>query len=262
MKKFLKKSYRAVRSDLACEFIKPKRVSSDEILSINVITLSENQAKTIGKSKGTYVTLDTLVVMENLAEEFYRVSDALAQEIKKMLVGKNILIVGLGNYKLGADSLGSRVCSYVNVTRKIIDCQYCISCITPGVIGATGIESFEVVKGVCDTINPDSVIVIDSLCASSITRLLTSFQITDAGITPGSGVANHRMTLSKESLGVNVISIGIPTVVYASTIVKEFSSAECEPNIVVSPKDIDFMIKDCALIIADALNETFGVNGF
>lgn len=257
MKKILKNSYRALGSDLACEFVRAKTVKRNSVLSVSEIFLNEKQAQLLGKKPGKYITLDTSAVVDNVSENYNIISSALKDELSCMVIGTNILVVGLGNYRLEADSLGVKTCSRINVTRKIIDSQYCVSAISPGVTGATGIESLEVVKGVCNAVKPDTVIVIDSLCAGSVSRLLTSFQISNVGIIPGSGVSNHRMALNKETLDSNVISIGVPTVVYASTIIKEHSGIPEERNLVVSPKDIDFMVKDCATIISNALNSLF-----
>ncbi|MBE5731471.1 MAG: GPR endopeptidase [Clostridiales bacterium] len=257
MKKILKNSAKTLSSDLACEFIRAKKIKQDDILSLSEVYLNEENAKLIGKNKGKYVTLDTSAVIEGREEYYNRIASAIKNELKKLVVGNTILVVGLGNYKLEADSLGSKTCSMLNVTRKIVDSEFCVCSVTPGVIGATGIESFEVVKGVCKTVEPSTIIVVDSLCAGSVSRLLTSFQISNAGIVPGSGVENHRMELSSRTLGVNVISLGVPTVVYMSTIIKEYSGIPGERNIVVSPKDIDFMIKDCSIIIANAINSLF-----
>lgn len=257
MKKILKNSYRTSRSDMACEFIKLKKTKKDDIICISEIFVDEKRAKIIGKNKGTYVNLDTPVVYAGLSIFYERVSNAMKEELEKFIVGNRVLVVGLGNFELGADSLGVKTCSSVNVTRNIIDSKFSVSAICPGVIGATGIESFEVVKGVCDAVKPETIFVIDSLCAGSVKRLLTSFQISDAGIVPGSGVANHRMELSESSLGAKVVSIGVPTVVYASTIVKESSGVVSEKDLVVSPKDIDYMVKDCATIISNSLNSLF-----
>ncbi len=257
MKKILKNSIGTISSDLACEFTRAKKIKHDNVLSMSEIILDEESAKLIGKNKGKYITLDTTAVIEGNSEYYSKISNVIKDELKKLIVGKTILIAGLGNYKLEADSLGVKTCALINVTRKIVNSEFCVCTIVPGVIGATGIESFEVIKGVCDSVMPDTVIVIDSLCAGSVSRLLTSFQITNAGIVPGSGVENHRMELSNKTLGVNVVSIGIPTVVYMSTIIKEHSGMPGKRNIVVSSKDIDYMIKDCAKIISNSINSLF-----
>lgn len=257
MKKILKNSYRSIGSDLACEFIRPKKLKHDSVLSVSEVILNEDNAKLLGKNSGKYVTVDTTVINDGIAEYYPKISQAIKDVLADMVDGTNILIVGLGNYKLEADSLGVKSCSRINVTRKIIDSEYCVSAITPGVLGATGIESFEVVKGVCNAVKPDTVIIIDSLCAGSVSRLLSSFQLSDAGIVPGSGVANHRMALNSNTLNAKVVSVGVPTVVYASTIIREHSGTPSERNLVVSPKDIDFMVKDCAKIISDAINSLF-----
>lgn len=257
MKKILKNYIKNAKSDLACEFVRSKKTKSDDLIKVFEVCLNDTDAEKIGKRAGKYVTIDTSVVLNVQVEKYNRVCIALKEELSKFIQGRNILVVGLGNYKIGADSLGVKVCNKVEPTRNIISSNYCVSVISPGVVGSTGIESYEVVKGVCKTIKPDTIIVIDSLCAGSLSRLLTTFQITDTGITPGSGVNNHRLSFNKENLNANVVSIGVPTVVYASTLIREFDGRSFESNLVVSPKDIDYLIKDCANIIATALNSIF-----
>ena len=257
MKKILKNYIKNAKSDLACEFIRPKKTNSDEVVKVYEVCLNEVNAEKIGKKAGKYVTIDTSVVLNAEMDKYTRVCRAIKEELSKFIQGTNILVVGLGNYKLGADSLGVKVCDKVEPTRNIFSSKYTISTISPGVVGSTGVESYEVVKGICDIVKPDTIIVIDSLCAGSISRLLTTFQITDTGITPGSGVNNHRLSFNKENLNTNVVSIGVPTVVYASTLIKEFDGRSFESNLVVSPKDIDYLIKDCAKIISTAINSLF-----
>ena len=127
-------------------------------------------------------------------------------------------------------------------------------CVTPGVPGITGIESFDVVKGVCDEVRPTLVIAVDSLAAASAARLGTVIQLCDAGITPGSGVSNHKRRLSRDTLGVQVIGLGVPLVVYASTLVRDAGGDEGRfGSLIVTPKEVDVYVADAAEIIADAI---------
>jgi spore protease len=135
---------------------------------------------------------------------------------------------------------------------------------TPSVLGITGIESYDIIKGVVDRTRPSCIVAVDSLASAAAGRLATAFQVSDAGITPGSGVGNRRLTLDKSSLGCPVYSIGVPLVVFVTTIVEEiFDARECEraqtklrdiADLIVTPKDIDILVAECAQIIALALN--------
>ena len=167
---------------------------------------------------------------------------------------ENILIVGLGNRNISADSLGAKVVKNIIVTRHIEEIKSLrkVSAIIPSVLGLTGIESFDIVSSVVERIRPTLTIVIDSLCASSYTRLGTSFQINNSSITPGGGVQNARRKLDSKSLGCDFISIGVPLVIYANT----FTSNQNEDfnNLIVTLKDIDEASSICAKIIAYSLN--------
>lgn len=259
MKKILKKCKQIAKSDLADEFVRARKRVFDEVLGVYEVFVDDKLSAKINKNKGRYVTIDTKAILNAEYEKFERITSALKNELRTFIKGTNVLVVGLGNYKLEADSLGVKTCDKVSVTRKIVDSDFCVSAIIPGVVGSTGIESFEIVKGVCEKVKPDTVIVVDSLCAGSVSRLLTTIQISDAGIVPGSGVSNHRMPLNELTLNAKVVSIGVPTVVYASTLINEFDGKPFLSDLVVSPKDIDFAVRDCAKIISGALNSLFGV---
>ena len=193
----------------------------------------------------------------------------------------DILIIGLGNRMVTADSLGPKVCEKVFVTRHILrhipdvldERSNAVCAIAPGVLGVTGLESFEVVRGIVREIRPVLVIVIDALAARSIDRLGASIQITDAGITPGSGLANSRESLTEDSLDVPVIAIGVPTVVYTGTIISDALdsampaedpvakhriirniSGKAHAELVVTPKDIDALTDHCSAMIAQMLD--------
>lgn len=204
--------------------------------------LDERGEKAMGKPKGSYITLEA----DNLAskdEDYHReVSQELAGQIKGLLNGKkyqspdfHVLVVGLGNACVTPDSLGPKVLNNLQVTRHL-KVQYgddfwkdrhfpVISGIVPGVMAQTGMETAEILKGIIGETKPDLVIAIDALAARSVKRLGTTIQLTNTGIHPGSGVGNHRHSLTKESLGVPVIAIGVPTVVGAAAIVHDTVSA-------------------------------------
>lgn len=207
---------------------------SDSINVYKVDVLDEEGANSIQKPIGTYVTID-VKKMKNIQDDekekiAYAVSSELQQIINKQISKKDeILVVGLGNLYSTPDSLGPKVVQNVDVTRHIFKYlpQYVnegdreVSAISPGVLGSTGIETQEILKGIVDNVKPKLIIAIDSLASKSVERISSSIQISDTGIIPGAGVGNKRRELSKQTLGVPVIAIGIPTVLDLATIVSE-----------------------------------------
>lgn len=213
-----------------------------QIHMTEVKIMDEEGAKAMGKPIGTYITLEA----DNLSqkdEDYHReVSDILSQQIdrlkKEIQVNKerpSVLVVGLGNASVTPDALGPKVLHNLQVTRHL-NLQYgkkfcndkdlpVLSGIVPGVMAQTGMETAEILKGIIKETKPDFLIVIDALAARSVHRLGTTIQLTDTGIHPGSGVGNHRNSLTKESMGVPVIAIGVPTVVGAAAIVFDTVSA-------------------------------------
>ena len=241
-----------IRTDLALESqekIKEEKVElkgvtlSEEIINenlmISTVTIeTENGAKTMGKPKGTYITIEA-ASMDEEDEHYHReISVQLAKVIKRLMPAKkeelSALVVGLGNREVTPDSLGPRVIDNLAITRHIIKeyGKYAfgtkqvnrISGIVPGVMAQTGMESFEIVSAVVKETKPDLVIVIDALAARNTKRLNRTIQVTDTGINPGSGVGNHRHGINEKGVGVPVIAIGIPTVVDAATIVNDAMS--------------------------------------
>jgi len=263
-----------------------------EIRVTEVKILTENGAKSMRKPIGTYITME----MANLAlpdEEYHHV---VAEELSKY-VGNvlqmdkekedyTVLVVGLGNRDVTPDALGPHTVECLNVTRHIVkeygkyamgeEAVNMVSAIAPGVMAQTGMESYEIIKGIVETTKPDAVIVVDALAARNTKRLNRTIQIADTGIHPGSGVGNHRNEISKETLGIPVIAIGVPTVVDAATIVRDtmenlLSTLETDDKyemmqeliaphlygMFVTPKDIDESIDRIGATIAEGLNLLF-----
>ena len=253
-----------------------------------VVISSKNGAKALTNPMGNYITLEA-PAMQEADEDYHRgISEELAKQIRDIIPGadteQSILVVGLGNRDVTADALGPGVVDNLFVTRHIVreygkaaydkERMNLVSGIVPGVMAATGMEAAEIVRGVVEQTEPDLVIVVDALAARSTKRLNRTIQITDTGIQPGSGVGNHRNALTKESLGVPVIAIGVPTVVDAATIVgdaiekleQETESQErmIRPdrirtmselnNMYVTGKNIDEVIKRLSFTISEALN--------
>ena len=268
--------------------------ASDTIQVTHVQITTKNGAKAMGKPIGTYITLEADALTEPDEDYHREVSLSIARHLQTLMPDiqeeKSILVVGLGNRDVTADALGPEVVDHLNVTRHMIKqfgaaayaCKrvHQISSIVPGVMGKTGMESAEIIKGVVSATSPDIVVVIDALAARSTRRLTRTIQITNTGIHPGSGVGNHRHSLTEESLGIPVIAIGIPTVVDAATIVndaiekinqksssdKDYFSEETGDafydmhNMYVTTKDIDSTIKMLGFTLAEALNIAFDIS--
>lgn len=248
-----------------------------DVTITTVIIESKNASKRLGKPGGTYITLEAPSMHEEDEEYHREISKELADCICKLLPRKDgelsVLVVGLGNRGVTADSLGPLVIDNLHITRHVL-LEYgtaayegstnMISGIVPGVMAKTGMESMEIVRGVADNTNPDVILVVDALAARSTKRLNRTIQITNTGIHPGSGVGNHRSTLNEESLGCPVIAIGIPTVVDAATIVNDAVGRQYEDiplsnmtelsNMYVTGKDIDEVIKRLSFTISEGIN--------
>ena len=204
----------------------------DDVKITRVKVVSEEGANEIGKPVGNYITLEVPKIEEDDPDVNEKIYKILAKELKS-IIGDNkndaVLVVGLGNSNVTPDALGPKVISYLEVTRHIIEFapEYLtkpvrsVSAISPGVLGTTGIETSEIIRGVIDRVKPDLVIAIDALASRKLERISTTIQIADTGINPGSGVGNKRIPLSRETLGIPVIAIGVPTVVDAATMAND-----------------------------------------
>lgn len=224
-----------IRTDLIVEHLNnfkeyEKHEEQYKDIKVETITLDKDSAKLISKKEGVYKT----IYFEDVTDEdnFNNLLSATIKALKDLLKSINIkdsyscLIVGLGNRKATPDALGPLTVDSIKITRQIVelglplDSKYrVISSLVPGVMGTTGIETKEIIEGVIEKTKPDFLIVIDALAASSLERINKTIQITDTGIHPGSGLLNNRFEISKETLAIPVIAIGIPTVVDATTIV-------------------------------------------
>lgn len=275
----------------------------DNITISRVKVTNEKGEEAIGKKKGNYITIDVKNLKIASEEEIQKTSEVVTSELKKLIekhITKkdSILVVGLGNIYVTPDSLGPKVINEVDITRHLL--EYMpevldestreVSAISPGVLGTTGIETMEILKGIIDNVKPKLVIIIDALASRNIERISSSVQIADTGIVPGAGVGNARKELTEDNLGVPVIAMGIPTVVEAATIaadsltlfinkaqengnsndflnklqeedkyqiIKEILAPE-EYNFIVTPKEIDNLIEKMKDIVARGIN--FAVN--
>ena len=232
-----------------------------------VQVLNREGAHALDKEIGTYLTL-TLDGLERREEDsFFRAVRAVAAELSTLLPppveNSPVLVTGLGNPAITPDALGPLVHRHTLVTRHLISRMPetfagfgCVAGIAPGVLGTTGLESGEVVSSLCRTIRPSCVIAVDALAARSVHRLCRTIQLCDAGISPGSGVGNHRTPLNEETLGVPVIAIGVPTVVDAATLAADLLNTDQPPDLddrgglFVTPRDIDSQIRLLSRVIA------------
>jgi len=252
-------------------------------------------AQMMGKAPGTYITIDAAGLRESDPMIHDSIAEVLAGKLENLLNTLNVpqnahvLLVGLGNWAATPDALGPKVISRVFVTRhlhKYIPEQMGpgirpVSAISPGVMGITGIETAEIIRGIIEKVSPACVIAIDALAASSVERICSTIQIADSGINPGSGVGNVRQALDRNSLGIPIIAIGIPTVVNAQIIMYEaFNSLrDAVPGmsrqinevtlqqtmeqllkpfggqLTVTPKEIDSLVSNASRCVATALNQ-------
>ena len=254
------------RTDLAVEcFESAEKTKLDGVIvrENNAVTTvevtNENGARALGKPKGKYVTLNvqSFVTDTNVFDE--RLNEF--SSVLKTVLPKNaasVLVVGVGNENITADSLGPKTNDYVLATRHILpdlqkslaaDDLFNVATLTTGVLGETGIETAEIVKGIVRQISPDCVIAVDALAASSAERLGTTIQFSDSGISPGSGVGNHRDEISSTTVGVPVIAIGIPTVVSTGVI-----SGDGSDTAFVTPREIDRITEQGAKLIGMGIN--------
>lgn len=277
----------------------------DEDIKISWVVIEDEEGQeAMGKPIGNYITIESEAMKENDVLVHEKIIDMFSQNLINLCNLKedtNILIVGLGNWNVTPDALGPKVIDKVLVTRHIKETLpkelkkgvRMVSAISPGVMGLTGIETAEIVKGVVDKVKPDIVIAIDALATRKTSRINATIQMSDTGIAPGGGMGNKRKTLNKETLGVPVIAIGVPTVVDAGTLVndtidiiidtlieetkdgKEFYNMirnldkdekyeiinnvlnPYTGNLFVTPKEIDATVERLAKIISNSLNIAF-----
>ena len=303
-----------IRTDLAlenCEMLKEKGDLSDGIICREEITdiykmttveiLDQKGSDALGRPEGKYITIESDYLNFNDATCLRDIAEKTAEVLKNMAdlkTAENVLAVGLGNWNITPDALGPKVIDKLLVTRHIMDTVpeelegnvRSLSALSPGVMGITGIETFEIIKGVADKVKPDVIIAIDALAARNIGRINTTIQLSDTGVAPGAGVGNKRCELSRKTLGIPVIAVGVPTVVDAATLVndtlekilgkmsvhskkggavykmiEDMSDEDkygliCEmlgsqqANMFVTPKEVDLVIERLSGIISDAVN--------
>lgn len=276
--------------------VKCEEDGDDEVRITRVDILDEKGEETIGKKKGRYITIEMPSLLESEPSVMQKASRFLAEELSKIInLPRLTLVAGLGNSEITPDSLGPKVIPRLVVTRHLfsnmpeaVEHLAPVCALAPGVLGITGIETGEIIKGVCQRVQPDLVIVVDALASRKTERVSTTIQIADTGISPGSGVGNKRKSIDKETIGVPVIAIGVPMVVDAATIandtidlVIDTLAKEAEGdfydmlqnldreekhalirqslpkemgNMIVTPKDVDALSEKIAHVVANGIN--------
>lgn len=266
----------------------------------HVEILNDIASQEIGKPKGNYVTIESDSLRESRPDDHKEIINILASNIKKLCPlneNSTVMIAGLGNRFITPDSLGPKVISRILITRHIRDTLpknikiiKSVCALAPGVLGVTGIETGEILKGTAERVKPDLIIAIDALAARRLSRINSTIQMTDTGVTPGSGVKNARLSLNKEYMGMPVVAIGVPTVVDTASMINDClesiigsMKSECKKgtdfykmldeieseekydmisellkpygnDMFVTPKEIDEVMERLSIIIADSLN--------
>lgn len=256
-------------SENAQKGIKVNRWEKDKAQVTEIEVLNDFGAESINKPIGRYITVEV--------PEFSHESElldgrltALTESIKNLIPNnaEKVLVVGLGNENITPDALGPLCARQIFSTRHIkgeiikdlgIKNMKSVASVSTGVLGQTGIESAEYIKGIVNLINPDAVIVVDALASRRLARLGKTVQLTDTGITPGSGVGNYRKSIDKSTLGIPVISMGVPTVVDGNTIVNDLTGSKNNKvvnanNMMVTPREIDTIISRAARLLSLSIN--------
>ena len=291
---------KANRLEQEIEGIETEEEQVNEKIRVSRVKILDAKGEdAIGKPVGSYITVDLKGLKTATEEEIEKASNVVTKELRALIekhIGSqdSILVVGLGNEQVTPDALGPKVATQIDVTRHILNYMpevlesgtREVSAVSPGVLGTTGIETQEILKGIVDHVKPKLVIVIDALASKSIERISSTVQIADTGIVPGAGVGNTRKELSEQSLGVPVVAVGIPTVVDLATITddcldlfitklqeeaksNEYLNSLKEQdnyeeikealvpyvyNMIVTPKEIDDLIENMSSVLARGIN--------
>ena len=244
------------------------RSGSREGFEVDTVqVLDERGEQALDKPVGTYITITLDGLKQREEDAFGRAARAIAQELKGLLGGlpadAPVLVAGLGNRAITPDAIGPLVHEYTMVTRHLVEqvpehfgTFRPVASLSAGVLGTTGVESGSLIRAVCDEIKPACVIAVDALASRSLHRVCRTVQLADTGIVPGSGVGNHRKALNKETLGIPVIAVGVPTVVDGATLAMDLLGQEELPklaqgveNLMVTPRDIDAQVADLSKVI-------------
>lgn len=269
-----------LRTDLALEKREllgreePEGVESEEsdqggVKFTKIRVINEKGSEALGKPIGTYITAEIPELMKNPVTDEDMI-EAVAAQLRSLLPKEgSILAVGLGNTRITPDAVGPKSVSMVLATRHIgkelsdeigLGELRSVAGFVPGVLGRTGLEAAESVKGLVGAVSPSAIIVVDALAARKLSRLGTTIQISDIGIIPGSGVGNARKEITERSVGVPVISVGIPTVVDVGTLVADLTGSNSEipsenRDMIITPREIDIVIERASELIGMSINK-------
>ena len=249
------------------------REHTREGFGVDVVqVLDKRGEQALGKPVGTYVTLTLDGLKRREEDAFGRAARAIAAELTPLLTSLDesapVLVVGLGNRAITPDAIGPLVHQHTMVTRHLVEqvpehfgSFRPVASLSAGVLGTTGVESGSLIRAVCDAIRPACVIAVDALASRSLHRVCRTVQLADTGIVPGSGVGNHRKALNRETLGIPVIAVGVPTVVDGATLAMDLLGHEEPPelakgveNLMVTPRDIDSQVADLSKVIGFGIN--------
>ncbi len=248
--------------------IEVKEFSFKDANVSRIEVLDENGERAVGKPKGMYVTVEVMPFARQ-AHFIDAGLQVLTDEMRNILPKKgSVLVVGLGNIAITPDAFGPKCASMIFATRHIkgellkatgFEGLRSVSAFSTGVLGNTGAEAAELIKGTVDVIKPDFVITVDALAARSVNRLGNTVQICTTGITPGSGVGNAREEINEKTLGVPVFALGVPTVVDAGTLIHDYTDGSCSCDedagaMMVTPREVDLMIERSAKMVSLAIN--------
>ncbi|MDR1101637.1 MAG: GPR endopeptidase [Clostridiales bacterium] len=270
------------------EGVEAQELRDGEVVVTRVRVTNAQGASALGKPIGNYITIDIPQNAPDRSKNIAECADIVKRELRELTKlielqeGELVMVVGLGNWDITPDSLGPKVAQNVEVTRHLFslvpehlrDGIRPVCALTPGVLGTTGIETAEIIKGVAEHVKPRMLIAIDALASRKMQRVSSTIQLSDTGINPGAGIGNERNMISRETLGIPVVAIGVPTVVDAATLANDVldlvgDGREQEErynliesvltptlmgNCFVTPKEIDMVIDDVAEIIYTGMN--------
>ena len=253
-------------SGVECSGVDSRSCTEDGMTVRKLTVRTLGGARKIGKPQGSYLTLEAPEHWQADNDGMLKAATVLSRHIRPLLPKEGtVLVAGLGNMSITPDALGPLTVDRVIVTRHLIGnmpelfgSMRPVCAVKVGVLGTTGVETAEIVKGVCSRVRPVAVIAVDALASLSTRRLCRTFQLSDTGIVPGSGACNARRALNAHTLGVPVIALGVPTVVDADTIIGEATGIQASCNshgsFLVTPKDIDALVEKSAKVIGYAIN--------
>ena len=280
----------AKRTDLALEARELWQESAEKATRLNGVKATKQRAegypvtwvdildgrgeKALGKPRGTYRTIDLTAFWQRKSDFFERAVRAVGGQLKELLPGEGtVLVIGLGNGAMTPDAVGPLAADSVLVTRHLIAAMprhfsgfRPVAVFRTGVLGTTGVESAEAVRGLVAQVEPSLVIAVDALASRRVGRVCTTVQLSDTGIIPGSGVGNHRSALNQETLGVPVFAIGVPTVVDSATLAADLleesgirdydgeALQKSRQNLMVTPRDIDQQVRDLSKVVGYGIN--------